>query len=109
MADLPPAPKHLTARSRRLWVSIVDEFAIDDPAGLEVLRLSLEAIDRTEQARKLVHKEGLTWTDRLGNVRPHPALKIEQDNRTAAFRGLRELALSPEVVDDVRPPRIGGR
>ena len=59
------------------------------------------------EARALVAKEGLTTTNRHGELRPHPAIAIEVASRTAFARCLRELALTDEP--DNRPPRLPGR
>jgi len=59
-------------------------------------------------ASALIAEQGLTVTDRHGQVRPHPAVAIERDSRVAFVRVLRELGLSDEA-NDSRPPRLTGR
>jgi hypothetical protein len=43
-------------------------------------------LQRGEQARELLDAEGLTVTDRYGQVKPHPAAGIEQACRLAVAR-----------------------
>ena len=59
-------------------------------------------------ASALIAEQGLTITDRHGQVRPHPTVAIERDSRVAFVRVLRELGLSDEA-NDSRPPRLTGR
>jgi P27 family predicted phage terminase small subunit len=103
------APKHLTAASKRFYERIAADYTLE-PHHLRLLQLLCEAWDRGQEARKILHKEGLVIDhERLGK-RPHPAAGIEKDSRTAVARLLRELNLSEEP-DDNRPPRLkyGGR
>jgi P27 family predicted phage terminase small subunit len=103
---LPAAPSHLSRRAQGLWRRIVREFLLA-PHQLELLRRACEASDRADEARKLIKRDGLTTTDRYGQVKPHPAVNIERDARLALARLLRDLALSPEEPEEARPPRVG--
>src|SRR5689334_5701530 len=103
---LPAPPDHLSDRAADLWREIVEEYVLV-PHQLELLRRACEAADRADEARQLLEAEGLTITDRYGQVKPHPAANIERDSRLAEARLLRELALSPADPDDLRPPRTG--
>ena len=103
---LPAAPSHLSQRAQGLWRKIVREFLLA-PHQFELLRRACEASDRADEARKLIKREGLTTTDRYGQVKPHPAVNIERDARLALARLLRDLALEPEESEDVRPARAG--
>jgi hypothetical protein len=102
------APKHLSARSKRLYRQLVADYRLDrEAAALETLRLALEALDRTEQARaELARNGGPFYVDRFGQPKTHPAAALERDSRLAALRAFRELGLAPEESDDSqRPPR----
>lgn len=107
-AKIPTPPKHLSAQAKKLWRSIAGDFLLA-PHQIELLRRTCEASDRADEARKLLKADGLTVTDRYGQVKPHPAANIERDSRLAEARLLRELALSPEEPDEAysRPPRTG--
>ncbi len=102
------APKHLTAPSRKLFRRLVVDYALGrEPHALEVLRLALEALDRCEEARGVLARDGSYVPDRFGVLRAHPAIGVERDSRLAALRAFRELALDGATPDEVRPPRAG--
>ena len=108
VSDIAQAPDHLSARAQGLWRSIVAEFLLA-PHQIELLRRACESSDRADQARELLLDEGLTTTDRYGQIKPHPAANIERDSRIAEARLIRELALTPEEPEEPhsRPPRAG--
>ena len=95
------APTHLSTAAKRLWNDILDVYAIDDdPAGQIILRVALEALDRSQEARKAINKAGITVTGRDGQVRSHPLLTVERDNRAAFLAGLKALNLDLEPLRD---------
>jgi hypothetical protein len=75
-----------------------------DAAGLTVLRVALEALDRLDEARKLVTEEGLTLVSPRGAVRPHPALRVEREARAGFLAALGRLGL----MDKIAPVEIPG-
>ncbi|MCI0637981.1 MAG: hypothetical protein L0Y72_23595 [Gemmataceae bacterium] len=86
-------PSHLSARSRALWAELVPRRA-ESPERLALLQTALEALDRADQARVVVKKEGLTkTTERSGAVHLHPLLKVEADSRRQFARIWAELNL----------------
>jgi hypothetical protein len=87
---IPPVPVHLAA-SADLYRSIVGEYDLD-PAHLRILREACQALDRAEDARQAVGAE-LTVTTRLGELKAHPLLLIERDNRAAFARLMAQLDL----------------
>ena len=102
------APSHLTAEAKKIWREILDEYAIDDAAGLRILRVALEAFDRAQAARATIDKDGMTVKDKFGQTKPHPLLPIERDSRAAFLAGLKALNLDLEPLRD-RPGRPAGR
>jgi P27 family predicted phage terminase small subunit len=99
-------PTHISAAAKRLWSDIFAEYSIDDAAGLAILRVSLEAFDRSQEARKVVKKQGMTVSGRDGQVRSHPLLTVERDNRAAFLAGLK--ALNLDLLPLKKPGRPGG-
>ncbi len=104
MSEATP-PAHLSPASKALWKSIVARFELQ-PEHLELLRLGLEAIDRTDQARQILAEDGLVITGSRGAPQRHPMIDVEMASRSAALRYFRELGLS-QYVDDPKQPRDG--
>jgi P27 family predicted phage terminase small subunit len=98
-------PEYLTARSKALWRRIVGRFELE-AQHLELLRLGLEAVDRTDQARRRLARDGLTILGPRGTLQKHPLVDVEIASRTAAIRVFRELGLS-EYLTDGPPARDG--
>ena len=94
------APKHLTAQSKRIYRSVVDDYDLaGEPHAREVLRLALEALDAADTARKIVEAEGMIYV--LSLILP-PLCRL------AAWRGFRELSLDAgDYVGESRVPRAG--
>lgn len=97
---------HLSAAAKKLWNEIFTEYSIDDAAGLAILRVALEAFDRSQEAREVITTAGMTVTGRDGQVRSHPLLTVERDNRAAFLAGLKALNLDLEPLK--KPGRPGG-
>jgi phage terminase small subunit len=98
----PRPPKHLAPATRKWWADVVNTYVLE-PHHQRLLTLAAESWDRAQQARELVAKEGLTFRDRFGCPRRHPATAIETENKIVYARMLRELDL------DVDPPSEGTR
>lgn len=100
-------PAHLSTSSKRWFKAIVSEYDLEGH-HLRLLALACEAFDRGQEARAIVDAEGCIAFDRFGQSRPHPAVAIERDARTAAARLIRELGLDDSPEPDPRPPRRAG-
>jgi P27 family predicted phage terminase small subunit len=96
------SPDHLTDHSRDLWEQLTGSLVLE-PTELELLRLALEALDRCEQARTILVRDGIVATNRYGALVAHPCVAIERDSRIAAARIFRDLAL-PEAPAEVVSP-----
>jgi phage terminase small subunit len=82
---IPDPPEHLSDRSKGIWCDVIDEPC--SPGRLVLVQTALEALDRADEARKQVEKEGLTTTTKTtGAVHVHPLLKVERDNRALFAR-----------------------
>jgi P27 family predicted phage terminase small subunit len=94
-------PSHLSKEGKKIYRELLEEFAIEDCAGLKILRVSCEAFDRAQAAREQIEKEGMTVTDKFGQEKVHPLLPVERDSRSAFLAGLKALNL------DIIPTRDG--
>jgi len=104
----PTPPAHLRPKTRAWWAEVHHSFALE-AHHVRLLTLAAEAFDRAEQAREILAKTGLTFTDRFGQPHARPEVAIERDSRTAFARLLRELDLDSEPQPEFRPPRRGRR
>lgn len=92
-----PAPKSLSTESRALWQRIMVDYDLaSDIAGQELLLSLCQTLDRLAQCREAIEAEGLTVTGSTGQVRPHPLLAIEAENRRALLAHFRALKLESE-------------
>jgi phage terminase small subunit len=100
------APDHLSEDAAKWWRSVNREYDLEDH-HLRLLTLAAEAWDRTQQAREVLAKEGLIYTDRFNAPRARPEVSIERDSRLAFARLLRELDLDVTLPPDaLRPPSL---
>ena len=86
-----PAPVVLTGERMKLWTDVRNRFDLE-PTSENILRNAVEALERAAQAAEQVTSEGVTFRDRFGAVRAHPAVAIERDFRGLAARQLEKLA-----------------
>ena len=94
------APAHLSKEAKRIWKDLIDEYGIQDVAGLKILRTSLESFDRAQKAREEIDRDGMTIADKFGQIKVHPLLAIERDSRAAFLSGLKALNLDLEPLRD---------
>ena len=83
-------PVHLSKDAKRLWKTTVAHYDVDEPAA-EVLRAGLEALDRRDQARMAIAKEGAVVKDRFGQDKPSPWVAIERDAAGTFYKAFRLL------------------
>jgi P27 family predicted phage terminase small subunit len=100
------APKALTSEARRIYRRLCRAYGIDDEGGFEILRTGLEAWDRMRQVHARIEADGVTFTDRFGQVKAHPLLSVERDARAQYLAALKALNLDVEPLRD-RPGRPG--
>jgi P27 family predicted phage terminase small subunit len=97
-------PAHLSKDSAAFFKRTVALFELDEH-HIKLLTLACESFDRAVQARKLIEKDGLTFVDRHGSIKPHAAVAIEKDSRIAFARLVREIGM--DVADsESRPPAL---
>jgi phage terminase small subunit len=100
------APAHLRPTTREWWGDVVAEFDLEDH-HLKLLTLAAEAWDRACQAREIIDRDGLTYTDRFEQPKARPEVGIERDSRIGFARLLRELDLDVDGPSEAsRPPGL---
>jgi hypothetical protein len=97
----PPRPlgKHGTA----LWRSIRCEYDVTDAAGVELLCLACQALDRAEACREKIDEMGEVGIVNGAAVREHPLLRHELTNRSFVAKTLERLGVNQE------PTKANGR
>lgn len=95
------APEHLSAEAQALWAEYVQCFAFADPHVRTVLTTAMEAYDRMRQAQEILREESPITHDSKGKPLVHPAVRMEDQARTAMLAALKQLKI------DVLPPRAG--
>jgi phage terminase small subunit len=85
-----PYPAHLTESSGRWWAETVETFDLR-PDHRKILTIAAQSWDRYEQAREILDREGISFLDRFGQVRPRPELSTERDAKMTFLRALRDL------------------
>ena len=107
LTQSPKPPATLSAAGRKWWQRIQQEYQITSSGGLLVLTAASEAFDRMKEAQAVISKEGLTVTDRHGQIKVHPCTQIERDSRSQLLAALRALSLDLEPLQS-RPGRPSG-
>lgn len=94
-----------TDSANQFYEKVIQDYELEDHHR-ELLRQAACCLDRIEQARAQIDKDGLYLPDRYGGTKPHPAAKDERDHRLLFSKLLRELNLDSDSVSETRPPRI---
>src|SRR5450759_1027200 len=100
MSSTGRAPRHLSEPARRLYSEIVSSYELESH-HLAILTKALEALDRADQARREIGAGPLTVETRFGELKCHPLLAIERDNRAQFGALMRQLGLD---IDGPPPP-----
>jgi phage terminase small subunit len=85
-------PKGLSSEARKLWTTTAATWALDEPAYV-LLTNACHCLDRLRVAEKAVRDAGQTFTDRFGQIKPHPSLATIRDENTTLVRILKQLGL----------------
>jgi len=94
----------LSKASRAFCRHVLAKYELDQH-HVKLLTLLCEALDRGEQARQAIARDGAYLHDRFGQLKAHPVVAVERDARIAAARLTRELDLDGTPEPDPRQPR----
>jgi hypothetical protein len=83
-----------------LWRNILDEFDIHDAGGLEMLALACQQLDRAEDCRETIDRDGALIRSKNG-PREHPLLRHELAARAFVARTLQRLGVNVEAIKPV--------
>ena len=98
-------PLHLKTTTKKWWKRVAEAYELEEHHR-HLLTLAGEALDRCNEARSILDREGLTFDDRFGQPKSRPEVVIERDSRLAFARLLRELCLDDDEPDAPRIPRM---
>lgn len=100
--SIPRAPSHLRPATRSWWRDVVKSYELEDHHR-RLLTLLCESWDRIQEAREQIEVDGAYIANRFGDMKAHPALAMERQERVVFARLLRELDLDTEPPPE--PPR----
>lgn len=88
--EIPPG---LSEKSQTLWREIAGKRA-SSLSRLSLIEVALRALDRSDQAARLIEEQGLTSvTPRSGAIHLNPLTKLEIENRSLFFKIMASLGL----------------
>lgn len=100
------APEYLSKESKDFFNKIVEEYEFQEH-HIKTLIMACECLDRIEEARLRIKKDGAYFEDKFHKPKPHPALKTEEQNKVIFARLIRELNLDVESPGGIgRPPGL---
>jgi len=99
-------PQKLSLEAKKLWSALREDYQIEDALGLNYLTMALRHWEEMMAARAVVEREGFTVTDRYGQTKSHPAMKVVHEASAASRACLKCLNLDIEPLRD-RPGRPG--
>jgi P27 family predicted phage terminase small subunit len=102
--ELPKMPKGLSHEARQFWKAIIDEYQLDDAAGLKLLQRACEALTRIKNAQKLIKEHGELVPDRGDSIKANPAVAIEKDAHRQFIEALKCLNLDLEPLKAIGRP-----
>jgi hypothetical protein len=87
------APSHLARDEAALYLQVARNYGLRDEVSLRILEEGMGSLQRARLAREAISKEGMTFKDSKGHLKPHPLLVVERDARAAALAAFRQLNL----------------
>lgn len=80
----------------RAWLKKVSALFNFGKAEEDLLLIAATCLDRLDEIRQAVEKDGLTVLDRFDQSKAHPLLSVERDNRLTFSRICNQL----RIIDD---------
>lgn len=96
---------HLRAETRAFFDSVTENYELEEHQK-KILLSACECWDRVTEAKERIEKDGAYVRDRFDQLKAHPGIIVERDNRTLFARLMRELNLDCEISADNRPPKL---
>lgn len=87
----------LGPRGKEFYDCILDEYLIHDTFGKSVLWQAAQCIDRAQECHEILDRDGLTFQDKTGTIRQHPATKVEQMAKVSFCSLMRLVGLDPTL------------
>jgi|GEM_PF-1214516 len=94
------SPKKLSKTMRDWWDQVNENFVLE-PHHLHLLKLACQAYDRSQQAKIILDKEGLSYLDKYKCPHPRPEVSIEKNARLDFARLVKQLNLD---LEEPNPP-----
>lgn len=91
--------------SKGFWRTVTKGWELEQH-HVRLLQIACESWDRALEAREAVTRDGLTFSDRHGNVKAHPGVAIEVQSRKQFIAALREIGLDAKGPDSPRAPDL---
>jgi P27 family predicted phage terminase small subunit len=101
----PVAPAHLSDEAREWWRLVNRDYELE-PHHLRLLQLAAEAWDTGQAAREALAAEGLTFHDRHGQIKPHPAAAMQREAAASFMRAVRQLGLDEAHALALRATKV---
>jgi phage terminase small subunit len=94
--DLPAPPPHLDQPERKIWNDVLADLPRAATAPiLGILAAGCEAHARARLAAAAIAADGMSIRGRDGQVKAHPLLAVERDQRAAYVSALRAISKPP--------------
>ena len=83
------------------------EYSISDAYGIDLLETYADAFTIELNCIDIVDRDGLTFTDRFGQVKGHPLCAVIRDSRAQKLAALKALNIDLEPLNE-KPGRPAG-
>jgi P27 family predicted phage terminase small subunit len=98
-----PTRIKLSVEARRLYRKIVQEWGIEDRAGLFLLTTALEAHDEMREAQEVLKCEGVVLVEETAagkrHHRLHPMVQREKEARAHMLQAFKQLNLDLDSIE----------